>query len=414
MRGRPTWLIGAAVVSVLIVGPTPDDVDASWPHDRREARVYEVGGLDPATLASIDRVVTVTGGEVTVVHQGTLRLMSVTRGDDDVQRPPAGMGYPMSVSAMDPEGISRFLGSDVRAMLGPGRIVMSERSAALRGARVGDTVEIEGWNDTVWTLEISGIVADADIEWAEIVMDTGVAVGLGLERPSLALIDGIDDESTARSMLNAIRSDLPIRVTFPGDPHDPTDDVLPTVAVKERFGEFAFVHDGPGDSITIDQEWVDANIVTLDIPRLGPFFCHRQLAPYVRSAMQELEATGLAGLIDSEDFQLAGGCWVPRLIRGGDRGFALSRHAWGAAFDVNPSTNRFGGETTLPVEFGEVFRSWGFAWGAGWLYPDGMHFEWKAIPEQPDRHACRVIERRLVGGDPAGWQFADDGAGCGT
>ena len=36
----------------------------------------------------------------------------------------------------------------------------------------------------------------------------------------------------------------------------------------------------------------------------------------------------------------------------------------------------YGGRVGMDVRIGEIFRSWGFAWGAGWRYPDGGHFEW--------------------------------------
>jgi hypothetical protein len=30
----------------------------------------------------------------------------------------------------------------------------------------------------------------------------------------------------------------------------------------------------------------------------------------------------------------------------------------------------------MDERIGEIFRDWGFAWGAGWKYADGGHFEW--------------------------------------
>ena len=80
------------------------------------------------------------------------------------------------------------------------------------------------------------------------------------------------------------------------------------------------------------------------------------------------------------DFQTAGGCYNPRLIRGGDKGGAVSRHAWGVAVDLNPSTNRYGGAITLDRQVAEIFHYWGFAWGGGWVFTDGGHFEWKQLP----------------------------------
>ena len=93
---------------------------------------------------------------------------------------------------------------------------------------------------------------------------------------------------------------------------------------------------------------------------------------------------GIGSLIDLADFQAAGGCFVPRLIRGGDKGGAISRHAYGAAIDFNPSDNRYGGEISMDIRIVRVFRDLGFAWGGGWTFTDGMHFEYSppAVPPE--------------------------------
>jgi hypothetical protein len=62
------------------------------------------------------------------------------------------------------------------------------------------------------------------------------------------------------------------------------------------------------------------------------------------------------------------------------RSATLSRHSWGAAIDINPSTNAFGATPTMDEDIVEIFRRNGFAWGGTWLVPDGMHFEYVAEP----------------------------------
>ena len=64
-------------------------------------------------------------------------------------------------------------------------------------------------------------------------------------------------------------------------------------------------------------------------------------------------------------------------------------------------------ENGQPVEFGEVFRRWGFAWGAGWTVPDGMHFEWKQIPVEAERHGCAPVRITLGAVDGARIEFLD-------
>ncbi len=341
--------------------------------------VFESGGISERTAAGIADL----GGPVYERHSGTLRMMSVARGDDSIQTFPPGMGVPMSVSSWDAASAGALLGPPVSALLAQDGVVMSERSAALRGAAAGDTIVLEGWNGALVELAIVGIVDDVDLWWSELAMNRTVAESLGLSRVSLVATPGDGGDAAAlRSRLD----DLPVRVTGPDDDVDRTDFVLPTVMVKERFGEFSFRR-LRGDAIEIDPAWENANIVTVDIEPLGLFECHRLVVPYVRSVVEDLRAGGLLAEVDPGDFQLAGGCFNARLIRGGDKGFALSRHSWGIAIDINPSTNRYDGGVSLSEEFGQTFRDWGFSWGAGWLRPDGMHFEWARI-DVPEARNC--------------------------
>lgn len=341
--------------------------------------VFESGGISDRTAAEVGDL----GGLVYERHSGTLRMMSVARGDEAIQTFPPGMGVPMSTSSWDAASAAALLGRPVSALLAQDGVVMSERSAALRGAAIGDTIVLEGWNGALVELEIKGIVDDVDLGWSELAVNRTVAESLGFTRVSLVATPGDDgDADTLRDRL----ADLPVRVTGPDGHVDRTDFVLPTVLVKERFGEFSF-RPSRGDAIEIDPAWEEANIVTVDIEPLGLFQCHRLVVPYVRSAIEDLRASELLAQVDPGDFQLAGGCYNARLIRGGDKGFALSRHSWGIAIDINPSTNRYDGAVSLTEEFGQTFRDWGFSWGAGWLRPDGMHFEWARI-DVPEARNC--------------------------
>jgi hypothetical protein len=158
-----------------------------------------------------------------------------------------------------------------------------------------------------------------------------------------------------------------------------TDPVLPVALVKQRFGEFS-MRPLAGDEVEVDPTWKELNIVTVEVAPLGRFECHRLLVPYIRGVIDELARAGLLGQLDPADFQLAGGCFNARLNRGSDPGFSVSRHSWGIAFDVNPTSNAFGAEPTMAAEVVEVFRRWGFSWGGTWVLPDGMHFEWRQLP----------------------------------
>lgn len=385
----PSWMaICLAVVFGAVLIPT---TVGAGQETTALVTVFESGGISERTAAEIADL----GGPVYERHSGTLRMMSVTRGDEPIQTFPPGMGVPMSVSSWDSASASALLEAPVSALLAGDGVVMSSRSAALRGAAAGDTIVLEGWTGALVELQIVGIVEDVDIGWSELAMNRAIAESLGFSRVSLLATPG---DAAAAAALRSRLADLPVRVTGPGDDVDRTDFVLPTVLVKQRFGEFSFRPTG-GDAIEIDPAWKDANIVTVDIEPLGLFECHRLVVPYVRSVLEDLRATGLLAEVDPGDFQLAGGCFNARLIRGGDKGFALSRHSWGIAIDINPSTNRYDGAVSLSEEFGQTFRDWGFSWGAGWLRPDGMHFEWARIgvPEARSCSATTLTPSRIPG-----------------
>ena len=386
---RLQWMvIGLAVVLGAVLVPT---TVVAGQETTGLVTVFESGGVSERTAAEIADL----GGPVYERHSGTLRMMSVARGGESIQTFPPGMGVPMSVASWDAASADALLGRSLSALLAQDGVVMSDRSAGLRGATTGDTVVLEGWNGALIELEIVGISPDVDLGWSEIIMNRTVADSLGFTRVSLVATPG--DGGDAAMLRNRL-DDLPVRVSGPDDDVDRTDFVLPTVMVKERFGEFSF-RPTRGDAIEIDPAWEDANIVTVDIEPLGLFECHRLVVPYVRSVVEDLRASGLLAEVDPGDFQLAGGCFNARLIRGGDKGFALSRHSWGIAIDINPSTNRYDGDVSLSEEFGQTFRDWGFSWGAGWLRPDGMHFEWARIgvPEARNCSASTLAPSSIPG-----------------
>jgi hypothetical protein len=91
----------------------------------------------------------------------------------------------------------------------------------------------------------------------------------------------------------------------------------------------------------------------------------------LRGALAEVARAGLAGGLGRY-----GGCYSPRLIRGGNSAGHLSRHSFGIAVDVNTRNNVFGGRVSMDPRIVAIFRRWGFAWGGTWARPDGMHFEW--------------------------------------
>ncbi len=366
-----------AVVLVFISGSSP--ATSLGVAGNEVLTIREIGGMSPEVQAVVTSVADRFGARWATFHRGTLRLVSVERGEEIVQEAPPGHFYPMSSAAVEAGPAAPLLGEEVASVLRSSRLVFGETSARLRGAAVGDQVTLVGWDGRTHQFEIGAVVTDEVIGWAELALDSSVAAGIGFERASFVAVwdYGSEDE-----LLLAMWSELPeavLAIDAYFDPDDP-DAVLPTVLVKERFGEFAY-RPTADDDIIIDSEWRRANIVEVSLPIVGPFRCHKDVVPQIAGALEEIEGEGLAWMIDYQDFQIAGGCYNPRLIRGGDKGGAVSRHTWGIAIDINPGDNPYGGRVGTDERIGEIFRRWGFAWGAGWRFPDGGHFEWTQSPE---------------------------------
>lgn len=380
---------------MVVFAPAPA---SAWENDLGEVTLSESGGLSGRTLSALATLAEVLGVQPTVMQSGTIRMTGVHRGGQVVQSFAPGFGVPMSFVAVEPVGAGPLLGQTMTEALAAG-VVMSQRTADLRGAAAGDEIILVGWNGVEVRLRVAAVVADETIEWSELVFSDVTAATLGVERPARAVMWGVNT-MVVDLLTRSVLPDAVIRVSGPGSQRPVfVDGVLPMVAVKERFGEFSYRETGT-DRIETDNAWYEANIVTVDLPRIGSFRCNTKVVPYIMGALAELEVRGLANEIDSRDFQAAGGCYNARLARGGDlnRGFALSRHSWGIAIDFNPSTNQFGAPTTLSEEFGQVWRNWGFAWGAGWRVSDPMHFEWHGPTADLSGSGCMP---QIVAGDGA-------------
>jgi hypothetical protein len=404
MSFAPLLLVGILATTVVAGGgPTA-------PSSSTVVRVTQSGGLTAETQAAASEAAWITGAESTVLHRVTVRMLGVLRGDIKVQSAPAGFGYPMLTTAADPTAVA--LDVTVRRALARGELVMGEFTADIRGAREGDVARIEGLNGVVTDIVIGAIVPDQDLGWSEIWLSTSVGAVLGIDRPQAILLWGGNPGQTAM-LVREFAADDTVRVSVSGRGRGSDQDpVLPVAVVKQRFGEFS-VRPAGGDAVVVDPAWRDEWIVSADLPLVGVTRCHRMVVPYVRGALAEVEALGLASHLDRGDFQLAGGCWNARFNRGGDPGFSLSRHSWGTAIDFNPSTNRYGDEPTMPPEVVEVFRHWGFSWGGTWTVPDGMHFEWVRLPsEYSVTCSSLVMSEMSQETDEAGWSIEPRAAGC--
>lgn len=335
------------------------------------------GGL-PASFAATVSASPAVGGTTVVRGDPVTMVTSLdAAGNTAGAAPPAGMVVDLDLIAVDPTTYPPFAEPVDRPALrhlASGQALLGSTSAALRRLGTGDRVVLAGGA----SLTVAGVVDDASIGAAELVVTvaTGEALGVTTERyllarPSVAAVTG---DATVRAVRAAADAAATLRVRARGEtPYlRSSDAVLPQSRIKARFGEFAHLPLAGGRELRQDRAWVDANIVDAAVPVLGRVRCHRLLIPPLRGALQELADRNLAGLVQSYD-----GCYNPRLVRAGG---TASRHAWGAAIDLNFSGNRTGTTSIQDPRLVDVMARWGFASGDGWLVPDPGHFEYVGPP----------------------------------
>mgnify|MGYP003618669149 CR=1 FL=1 len=331
---------------------------------------WTAGGLDAALaerVGSLEEVArsTVVAGDLVTIAATDLRT-----------GPAAGMVLGLDAIAIDPATYPPFAEPADRAPLRrllPGEAVVGATSAELHSWGAGDTVALT----TGATVRVTAVVADASVGAAELVVPRGGAATAGIDTDRYLLLRPRHTSDTAAAAVRTTADPAhPLRVRVRVEGETPylrsSDAVLPQARIKATFGEFAYVPPTSGRDLVQDPRWVAEEIVTAEVPVLGRVRCHRGLVPALRGALRELADRNLAGLIQSHD-----GCYNPRLVA---EGGSISRHAWGAAIDLNFSGNRTGTASIQDPRLVEVMGRWGFASGDGWLVPDPGHFEYIGPP----------------------------------
>ena len=337
------------------------------------------GGLPAGFGRALDAVPEIRRS-VVVASDNTWLTRSFSEDGEVVDDPPPTFAIPFEVAAVHPRTYAPFLPPADRGVtiaLADGDGVLGESSAKLRGLGPGAVLE---FGDV--RVEVAAILPDELVGAHELLVsrDVGRRIGVTRDRYALLVPRG---EPTARELDAIVREALPadalLRVRAPGDtPYFRHGDaVLPPVALKELFGEFAAKPraGSPPGFLTFDPEWIRTNIATERVPLLGEVTCHVALFPQIRGAIAELVDRGLEHTITSYS-----GCWAPRHILGDPRS-GISHHSWAIALDVNVPQNPFGAEPNQDPRMVEVFERWGFIWGGDFVQPDGMHFEYRRPPE---------------------------------
>jgi len=373
---RVRFVLGALIVAALLAGTVaalgdvgrggggngaggdrarPERAQGSEEPDPPAPRVAVVWGADDIRAAARRLARATWVSSASVLKRGTVLLRA--------RRP--GLAIPLDVVGVDPSGYARLVAErDRRAVrrLRPGRALLSETSARLRGRRSGDLRLVGGRR-----LRVVGVVEDATAQAGELLVH-GREPRVDAEPRNIAVIlrrDGVTRAAIAR------RAGAGAHARHADDPRGPAGRGPARPAeLKTRFGEPAVQLPYGRDWVRLDPAFVRRHIVAGRVPVLGSVTCHRRMLPALRRAMAELQQRGLGRLVDPGDYA---GCYAPRRIRPGG---PLSLHAWGLAVDLNASRNPFGGRSRQDARLVRTMKRHGFSWGGDWpTVRDPMHFE---------------------------------------
>lgn len=302
---------------------------------------------------------------VSRVTVGMVNLVAVQGASRPLGKRRVGGVLPLSIAAMDPPPGA---GDALARALTAGDAVLTQTAASLRSMSEGASVTISG-GDARRTFRIGAVVDDKTGRGRELIIPLRMADGLGLTAPR-AIVTSVEGEHATMAVdaIKQMTAGVLARI-HTGDQNvpDPSEGpILSFPEVKRIFGEFVF-KPRIGLFVAVDKAWFDANIVDVNVPLLGLIRCNKRIVPQLVGAMRELQSRGLGGLVDHD------GCFSPRMQVGNS--YALSRHAYGIAVDINAARNPYGEKPVQDPRLVEVMERWGFTWGGRWLVPDGMHFE---------------------------------------
>jgi D-alanyl-D-alanine carboxypeptidase len=314
-----------------------------------------------------------------VVAQDTLWMTRSFDADGKtVDHPPRPYAIPIDTAAADPGELSQVvkgLPSSIVHALDDGQGILGASSARLRGIGAGGALQFDGRR-----VHIAAVVPDQVIGHSELLVSTHEGARLGVLTRRYAIVRPAADSSRARvasELERIVHTPTPLQIRTPrATPYPAQGDLtLPPVRLKEEFGEFDARPDprSPG-LLKIDPRWMKHHIKYRTLPLVGNIQCNKALYPQLLGAIHELQRRGLGGLIHTEN-----GCFVAKYVEDSPTA-AISKHAWGAAVDLNIDGNRFGETPHQDPRLVAILHRWGFLWGGDFQTPDGNHFEYRRTP----------------------------------
>jgi hypothetical protein len=291
----------------------------------------------------------------------------------------ASEGRVLDVAAVDPGGFRRFAGADAGFQELWDRVADGEiavpRPLARRLPLDEDDHLAVGTGEQVHDLHV-GAYSTHQVGTIDVLVNEPWGKALGVPTGNALLLStGLISPQAVRKEIEKVAPDLSISaldiVAETGiDPH-----TVQRVSIVGTFADAvgAFSYTLAGGRVTPAASWVRSHIVTTTVPILGTVTCNRYLVPQLRAALTEVQASGLAAEIHTDEYA---GCYYPRFIAGST---TLSNHAFGLALDLNVPGNQRGTTGEMNRAVVAIFKRWGFAWGGDWRYTDPMHFELERI-----------------------------------
>jgi hypothetical protein len=373
-------VVTIALLSLCI--PTPARADSTSDFPTRHLQPTLSVSMNISLKSPIERRITrAIQNAGAVAHRVSFPTVGMTahiRDGEYLMRLGSRWRLPMATMVAPVEYV-RAVGGDAMAdVAASGKVLMGETSAELRGAQVGDTIVLRDIRFRMKTFEIGAIVSNAFVDWGDLFIASESAATLGTF--SVARITATHIQSYSR-IVSRLRSEGIVigntyRMRRSWDRENP-DGTLGISTLKKVMGEFAYRQAG-GTAIQIDERWKAHNILWRhtfdDIPLRNN--CHKVVVEAIQGALSEIRAKGLQRFVDVANANRYGGCYVGRYNRMAGTFGAPSRHAYGAALDINTTENYQWATPKMNCDVVRIFRKWGFAWGGNFWPTDGMHFEY--------------------------------------
>lgn len=400
MRWNKLLVATAMLATWCAILPAVADATSDLPDSYLQPvmSISRARSLKASVAQRIIAAIAPTGAVGHVVKFPTVGLTAQVRDGVDILRLGSGWRIPMATMVAPTEYLRAVGGEALVEAAGPGKVLMGARSAAVRGARVGDVLTLRDVKFRKREFVIGAIVANDFVDYGDLFMTSEAAVVLGDINISRITITNIPSPKAVLTALAAkgfvINDSLRLRTSW--DRENP-DGTLGTSTVKKLMGEFAFRPTG-GSGIEIDSVWRVSNILLrhtfADIALRNN--CHKVTTAAIQGALTEIKLAGLASKIDLRNSNRYGGCFVSRFNRLAGTFGAPSRHAYGMALDINTTTNMQWGVPHLDCRVVRIFRKWGFAWGGNFWPTDGMHFEYVGTPRDQIGYPSRYCPNNVA------------------